>query len=195
MNTKGMTLIEVMVWVGVFVAAMLAVMTSLLSFYRANTYTLEQATAVTSAQRGIDRMVRTIREAGYSSQGAYPVVSMGTSTITFYADIDSDLFVERVHYYLQGTSILQGISDPTGDPPTYPGTEVVSTVSDNVRNASQNVVMFRYYDEAGAEITNFAQVQDVRFIVMNMVVNVDVNRLPNELTLRSSATMRNLVSQ
>lgn len=192
---RGMTLIEVMVWVGVFIAAMIAVMTSLLSFYRANTYTLEQAAAVSSAQRGIDRMVKTIREAGYSSQGAYPVVSIGTSTMTFYADVDSDLFVERVHYYLQGTSILQGISDPTGDPPTYPGTEVVSTVSDNVRNATQNVTTFRYYDEAGAEITNFTNIHDVRFILMSIVVNVDTNRLPNELTLRSSATMRNLKSE
>lgn len=190
--TRGITFIETLVWISVFTFAMLAITISLLSFYRANTYTIEQAHAVTSAQRGIERMVKTMREAAYSSEGAYPIVSIAANDVVFYADIDSDPLIERIHYYIQGETLMQGIRDPSGDPPTYTGTEATSTVSDFIRNTVQGVTTFRYYDENGAEITNYTQVSSVRYMTMTIVVNVNPNRLPNELTLTSSAAFRNI---
>lgn len=187
-----MTLIETLVWISVFLAAMWAIVGSILSFYRANTYTLEQAQAVSEARRGIERVVQTIREANYSSEGAYPIIAMGTSTLSFYADIDSDLLIERIRYFIQGTELKQGIIDPTGDPPSYTQPEMISTVAYHIRNASQGVNAFRFYDTAGVEINNMNNVTDLRFVRVDTVVNVSPDKLPNELTLRSSATLRNL---
>src|SRR3989344_6455330 len=89
-TTRGMTFIEVLVWISVFLAAMWAIVGSILSFYRANTYTLEQAQAVSEARRSIETVVGTLREATFSNEGAYPVVSIAAGSITFYADIDAD---------------------------------------------------------------------------------------------------------
>src|SRR3989344_2937978 len=72
---RGMTLVEALVWISVFTMAMIAIVSTLISFYRTNTYTLEQAEAVTSAQRALDQTVRAIREGAYSSQGAFPIIS------------------------------------------------------------------------------------------------------------------------
>ena len=67
---RGMTIIEALVWVAVFTSAMIALVTAILSFYRTSSYAIEQASAVASAQHGIDVMVRALREASYSSNGA-----------------------------------------------------------------------------------------------------------------------------
>lgn len=185
-------MIEVLVSISVFTFAMLAIMQSILYFYRTNTYAIEQASAVSSAQKGVESVVKTIREAAYASNGAYPIVAIGATDVTFYADIDNDPLIERVRYYVSGTSLLRDVTDPLGDPPVYGAAQTTSLISDTVRNLDQAVTLFTYYDSAGANIADYARVADVRFVSMDIVVNVDPNRLPNQLTLRSSAALRNI---
>jgi len=192
-SMRGMTFVETLVWISIFTIAMLAIITTLLSFYRTNRYTLEQANAVTSAQRALDETVRTIREGAYSSQGAFPVVSLGANDFVFYADIDNDALIERVHYYISGTYLMRGILNPTGNPPDYIGSEEASIAAEYVRNTDQGLTTFRYYDELGSEITNYANWTAVRFVSVNLAVNVNPGALPNQLTLSSSAAIRNLI--
>ncbi len=185
-------MIEALVWVTVFVVSMMALIVSLLSFYRANNYTLDQAQAVSDARRAIDRVVQTLREATYSSEGAYPIIAMSTSSITFYADVDEDPLIERVRYFLSGDAIKRGIVDPSGDPPAYTAAEIVATTSEHVRNLSLGQSFFTYVNENGATITNLTDVASLRFVTVEAVVNVKPDRLPNELTIRSAAALRNL---
>jgi len=188
-----MTIVETVVWIAMFVFAILALTSSVLYFYRTSNYAVQQASATVSAQRGIDTMIRVVREASYASNGAYPVVSLAANDLKFYADIDSDTGIEQVHYYLSGTSLMKGVIEPTGDPALYTGAESVSTVSDNVRNSIQGISLFTYYDKNGATITNFTKIGDVRYVSANLLVDVDPLRTPTLLTLRSSAALRNLV--
>ncbi|MEK7106619.1 MAG: hypothetical protein AAB899_00330 [Patescibacteria group bacterium] len=191
-RARGLTMLETIVWISILAMTLLALTSSLLYFYRTNRYAIEQSSAVTSAQRGIDKMIRTIREASYSSQGAFPIVSIGANDFVFYADVDSDPLIEKVHYYVSGTRLLEGITDATGDPPAYTGAETTSTISDYIHNLDQSVSAFRYYNASSTEITNYTQWANVRFVKASIIVNVDPNRLPNQLTLSSSATIRNL---
>jgi len=192
-HSRGVTFIETLVWISVFTLTMVALTTTLLSFYRTNRYTLEQAEAVTSAQRALEQVVRTVREAAYSSQGAFPVVSIAENDFVFYADVDNDALIERVHYYLSGTNLMRGVLDPTGNPPDYVGVETVSVIAQHVRNTAQGITTFRYYDEIGSEITNYTNWTAVRFVRVELGVNVNVAALPNQLTLSSSAAIRNLI--
>jgi len=192
MKTRGITLIETVVWVAIATSAMLAIVSSVQYFYRTNTYAVEQSAAVTSAQRGIEEMVKTIREASYSSNGAYPIITLGTSTLSFYADVDDDPFIERLRYFLDGGSLKRGIIDPSGDPPIYTNPEAISTISESVRNNDQGVAAFRYYDLNGTLMTDLSNIASVRFIEVTMVVNINPFRLPNQFTLRSTAALRNL---
>lgn len=191
-SSGGITLIETVVWVAITTSAMLAIVNSVQYFYRTNTYAVEQAAAISSAQRGVEAMVKTIREAAYSSNGAYPIVAMSTSSISFYADIDTDPFIERLRFYLDGNSLKRGVIDPSGDPPVYTNPESISSVSDFVRNNEQSVATFRYYDLNGNLMSNLNDIAAVRFVEVTIVVNINPFRLPNQFTLRSTAALRNL---
>jgi len=191
-TNRGLTFIETIIWISVFTMAMGALTVSLLSFYRANTYTIEQAQAVSDARRGIEKTISALREATYASDGAYPIEAIDPAEITFYSDIDGDVFVEQLRFYIEGTELKQEMVEPAGNPLSYLGAGTQSTISRNVRNIDQAITTFHYYDTAGNEILDMNQVTDVRFITVDLVVNVSPERLPNELTIRSSATLRNL---
>jgi type II secretory pathway pseudopilin PulG len=187
----GLTFIETLVWVAIFVMAMSAIVISLLSFYRANTYTIEQAQAVSEVRRGIEKSVQMMREISFASDGAYPIISIAPNQFYFYSDIDSDPLVERIRIFTEDTFLKQGLTKATGDPLTYSGVETVTIISEDIRNVEQSVDVFHYYDESGAEIID-SDITEVRFVTVDLVVNVRPDKLPNQLTLRSSATLRNL---
>lgn len=190
-TNHGMTLIETIVWVSVTTMIMLSIVQSVQYFYRTNSYTLEQASAVTSAQRGIENMIKTLREAAYSSNGAWPVIAMATSSFAFYADIDDDPFIERIRYFYDGQALRRGVIDPSGDPPVYTNPEVVSVISEYVRNGT-STPLFQYYDVNGALMANLTRLTEVRFVQATVIVNINPNRMPNQFTLRSTAALRNL---
>ncbi len=190
-----MTMIEAVVWIGVFLSATLALTTSVLYFYRTSNYTIQQATATASAQHGIDLMVRTIREASYASNGAYPVASLAANDFRFYADVDSDPGIELIHYYLSGERLFKGVIEPAGDPSVYTGAEATSSVSEYVKNISNNTALFTYYDKNGAAITDYSKIADVRFVAANLLIDVDTLKTPVPINLRSTAAMRNLIGK
>lgn len=188
-------MIEAVVWIAVFTSAMLALTSSVLYFYRTSNYTIQQATATASAQHGIDLMVRTIREASYASNGAYPIVSLAANDFRFYADVDSDPGIELIHYYLSGERLFKGVVEPLGDPAVYTGTEATSSVSEYVKNIANNTALFTYYDKDGVQIADYSQIADVRFIAANLLIDVDTLKTPVPINLRSTAAMRNLIGK
>jgi len=191
---RAMTLIEVIVWVSVFTAIMIALVSTLLYLYRTNAYAIEQASAVASGERGLDVIVRTIREATYSSNGAYPIVSIAANQITFYVNSNPNSSVEKITYFIQGNSIYQSTIEPQGNPPAYTTASTTINVADYVHNIQQSVSVFTYYDNTGTQISDYTRIADVRFVSVNLVVDVNPNDQPGKLTLRSSAALRNLIT-
>lgn len=181
-----------LVTVAIFTILMIAIVESVQFFYRANTSSLEQSFQIDSARRGVEFMVRDIREAQNGDDGSHPIAAMGSTTLTFFSDTDKDASVERIHYELSDTFLYRNVLDSSGAPPTYTGAGSTSTVSDFVRNDEEGIALFRYYDENGVEITNYTLIGDVRTVTVNLIVNILPIRAPEEFTLRSSATIRNL---
>lgn len=191
-NFRGLSLIESLVAIGIFTVIMSAIVSSVIFFYRANTSSLEQSFQIDSARRGVEFMVRDIREATYGDNGAYPLAEIASTSITFYSDTDQDAVIERIRYTLEGTQLFRHVLDSSGTPPTYTGAGATSTVSVYVRNDEEIVPIFRYYDANGVEITDYVEVDEVRSIVIDLIVNIQPVRKPEEFTLHSSATIRNL---
>lgn len=190
-----MTLIEALVWITIFIFAVGTISSSIIYFYRSNRYTLEEAYAVASAQDGIAATVANIRAGAYSAQGAFPIVSIAANDFVFYADVDGDSLVDRVHFYLQGTNLMRGVKEATGNPLDYAGSETPTIIAQHVRNTDQGVATFRYYDALGAEIVNYANWSSVRSVKVTLVVNVNTVSSPNPLTLYSTAAIRNLIGR
>jgi type II secretory pathway pseudopilin PulG len=192
---SGFTLLETVVYIAIAGLVLLAVTNAIITFYQSNRYTLEQMTQLDSARKGVAALVAGIREATYSELGSYPIESADTSSITFYADIDNDGTAERVRYFLSGGNFNKGVIVPVGSPAVYdPATETVTTLAEHIRNAEQGVGMFTYYDTNGALMSTPITLIGIRYVKMALVVNVNPATMPNEFTLRSSATIRNVKS-
>ena len=194
---KGFSTIETIVVVGISTLAVGVLFGSVIFFYRSNAYSVEQAFAVESARRGVEVMVRDIREASFSDAGRYPIISIADNELWIYSDTDRDDDIEQIRFFLDTSteSFIKVTTNSTGTPQTYTGgTSATSIVAYDVRNDIQDMPIFEYFDELGTQITpsTTANVTDVAFVVVSMVVNINPLRLPNEFVLRSSATMRNL---
>ncbi|HEC30504.1 MAG TPA: hypothetical protein ENI66_00625 [Candidatus Yonathbacteria bacterium] len=196
-NNTGMTFIEMLIYISIFTIIILVVTYSAVSFYRYNAYSLEQSQAIDSARRGIEPSINNIREASYSDEGGYPIVSASGDSFIFYSDVDRDNIIEKVRLFLDsGTNTFKkGLTKSAGNPPTYDNQpESIFILADNVRNTANGVSIFKYYDNTGAEVTNLSNVSSITFVVMSVIVNVNPSRSPNDFTLRASAALRNLKS-
>jgi hypothetical protein len=191
----GMTLVEVVVVCGISTVLMLAIMSMVAFLYQTNAYTMAQAQEVDTARRGMTAWTGDAREMVFSANGTFPVARMGSTTMGFYSDIDSDNMVEYVEYRLATTTLYKFVYSPVGSPPTYPTTtpEAVFTLSEFVQNASQNIPIFQYYNRNGTLLSSTSSLlTDVRYIRAQIIVNIDPIRSPGEFMLRSSVAPRNL---
>jgi len=192
---RGLTLVEMVITISIFSIIMVVLVQSIIFFYRSNTSSLEQSYQVNSARKGSAVLVKNIREATYGDDGSYPLSNIGSTTVVFFSDTENDDSVEKITYSLSGTTLIRNVLESSGTPPVYTGGGVDHLVSTYVRNEEEGVPLFRFYDVNGTEITDYENVSDVRSVTINLVVNVQPIRAPQEFTLRSSATLRNLKSE
>ena len=84
---------------------------------------------------------------------------------------------------------MKGVTDPV-DGLYLEENEVVSIISSYVRNAPP---IFEYYDAEGEIITEYpARLSDTKLMKLHLIVNVDPDRAPDDLELKSYVQLRNL---
>lgn len=192
-KSKGFTIVETIVVIAIFGTLMIAVCELILYFYRANAYIIEQAYATNSARKGIEVMTREIREATYSDVGAYSVSQAQLYSFIFYSDVDRDTNIEKIRYFLDGASFKRGEIQATGNPLQYQSAnEVITVLSEYVRNGEQSRPIFHYYNASSTEVTDLSKITDIKLVKVNLVVNVTTVRAPGDFTLQSNSQLRNL---
>lgn len=190
---RAFTLVEVIVVVAITSVVGLALSNMILYTYRTNTYIYQQSAATDNARRGLEFALQNLREATTGADGSYPVSVAATSSVTFYSDVDVDGSVERIRYFLTGSTLYRGVTNPAGSPPSYTGQpEATTTIAAYVKNFTANSPVFTYYAEDGTALTAPADPADVRTVGMGIMVDVDPNRTPTTYSLTGSATFRNL---
>lgn len=97
---RGFTLVETLVTIFVFTLILGVLFGSVLILYRTQSYTWQQSIAIDEARRGIETMVKEIRNARPGDDGSYPIEKAGDKEFVFYSDIDGDGKTERVRYFL-----------------------------------------------------------------------------------------------
>lgn len=193
LSPKGFTLVEMLVVIMITGFVGVALNSMIVSFYRNNAYLLQETSAIDSAHRGLSTSFIDLREASYGDDGSYPLLSVATSSITFFSDIDGDGSVEKIHLYLQDGTFYRGITDSTSTPPTYVAQrEATTTIATYVRNSS-STPLFRYYDDAGIELSSSTlPIASIRSISTEVIVDLNPLRAPDIITLQETATLRNL---
>jgi len=188
---RGITLIETLVTIAIFVLIMGVVIGFIFTAYRTQGYTFQQSLAIGEARRGVETMVKEIREARPGDDGAYIIELAQDYEFIFYSDIDKDEAVERVRYFIEGTDFKKGVIEPTDWPVQYPlENEEVFILSQHVRNLPP---IFHYYDGDGQEIIELpARLKDTKMMRLYLVINVDPFRPPQDFELESHVQIRNL---
>jgi type II secretory pathway pseudopilin PulG len=190
----GMTLMEMVIAIGIYVILMLAVMTSITSLYRSNAYAVEQSGEVDSARRGVTQWNRDAKGMTTAEDGTWPLAVIEPHRLGYYSDTDRDDSVEYVEYILSTTTLRKFTYNPTGSPLSYDLTtpDTVEVLSEYVQNINQSTSTFFYFDNAGNALASTSPLINVRFIQFQIVVNIDPDRNPGEFMLRSSLAPRNL---
>ena len=195
MNYRAFTLVEIVVTVAVTTLVFIVISTLLTYFYKTNAYTFEQSTAVWQARNGVENAMHSLREASYASDGSYPIASVATSSITFYANVDNDSVVERITYSLSNGTLYCAVAEPSGNPLTYVGAIIATTtVATSVINGTSTPI-FTYFDDTGAQLSAPINIANITSVKTTIVIDVNVNRAPVPFTLSGGATLRNLRDQ
>ncbi len=189
-NNQGLTVLEIVVAMGIFVIASIMVAGFIIQNFKAQNFSLEQSASINEARRGIETMVKELREALPGDTGAYPIDSANAQELIFYADYDRDTQIERVHYWLDGTEFKKGVIEASGNPLTYSEEEEVHIISRYVRNNS--IPLFTYRDGEYAEISAPADPTGVKLISVYLEINVFEDRAPMNFELQSDVALRNL---
>ena len=195
-TNRGITLLETLITVAILTIIVISVTTFIVQSYRADLFANEQVEAIRNAQRGVDVMVKEIRESSPAENGAYPVETATDQTVIFYSDTDADELIERIRYTLDGTNLIRGVTKPSGWPATYNNPETTTVLSRYVRNGV--LPTFYYYngdyptDTVNNPLPTPVAVQDIRLIRVYLQINVDPNRAPDSFILISNSQLRNV---
>lgn len=190
MNQKGITLLEILVAIAVFVLATIAVAVFISQVFKAQNFSLEQSAAISEARRGVETMVKELRETLPGDTGAYPIDSANDQDLIFYADYDRDNAIERVHYWLDGTDFKKGVLEASGNPLQYSGEEQVSIISKYIQNSS--IPIFTYYTNEYTTIATPADPNEIKLINVYLKINVKPEQAPTDFELQSDVMLRNL---
>ena len=90
-----------------------------------------------------------------------------------------------------GNELRRGVIEPTGNPAVYPADqEQTRIITSYIRSAPP---IFAYYDKNGERITdNPSILRDTKMVRLDIVVNVNPNRAPNDYHLDQFVSIRNI---
>lgn len=192
-NKKGMTMIEVMIAIAIFAVSMEGFVLLFSRSLQINAFTLRTGQASLTASRGVQKTVDIIRNARQADNGSFVVVSADDNDLVIYGNADGDSETERIHYYLDGGILKEGVTEPTGDiPPAYPaGDQATSVVTNYVVNGVGTPV-FEYYDINNNVLSTPAVVNSVKMAKVYLEINIDPVKSTDKVIIQSYATIRNL---
>lgn len=191
---KGFSIVEIIVAVSIFSLIIVALGTFQKDVFFLNNVLRNSISASQDAQVIMRTIAKELRTASRGADGSFAIVAAGTSSLTFYSDIDADGIAERVRYFIQDTQLRKGIIKASNPPYTYTGSESFSTLIYNV--VATTTSLFSYYDGTYAGTTtplsNPVTFANVRLIKVQVTIDADPQRSPVQRTYTTQISLRNL---
>ena len=189
---KGFTLMETVMVIAFLAGVGIALSYSIYTFYRQNSYVFESVSALDKARFSVNAALKSLREASFGEDGAYPIAAAGTSTITFHAEVDGDYPVEKVKIWKVGTTLYRVVQNSGSNPPTYTGQAYsTSTLATNIYNSTSTPI-FRYYRGDGTEVLAPFDLNAIASVSVRADVDINPQRAPEIFSLFGTVTIRNL---
>ena len=202
---KAFTLIETLVVIFVFSVVIMMTGNFIVMGYKTQSYTYQQSIAINEARKGIEVMVKEIREAQTGENGAHIIEDAQEKEFVFYSDIDNDDRVEKIKYFIDADnnefkkliyepnnwafSDLENAQIETIFYPTDPSREL--TVCQYLVDSPPSV--FSYFNANGEELTELPAIKKyTKTIKVRLLINVNPARAPAAFELSSETSLRNL---
>ncbi len=195
-NQKGFTLVELLVSISIFIVVLW--ISSLFQrdifFYNPNLQS--SLNAQLDARHLVKVMIAELRKTSPSDNGVYPIELATSTALTFYSDVDGNGSVEKVRYFLSGSSLRRGVITPTGNPAVYnSGSEQLTTLVNSIVSSS-TLPIFQYYSSSYAGTSSPlsipVDIPSVRLIKITVIIDSDPNRSPVQIVVSSNVSLRNL---
>ncbi len=190
----GFTLIEMLVTIAVYGLVIIAA-ADLLRLLLVNTG--QQAlsiNALDAARKTESDFTDALRDASYGVDGSYPVIQASSSQIIFFSPFGYGSSVVRIRYFVSGTTLYRGITQPSGSAYNL-ATEAVTPVLQNLSATTTQV--FQYYSGTYAGTSSpLAQpvnLNSVTYVQMSLLVPLDeVRNSTSTFLVTTGASIRNL---
>lgn len=111
MKKNGYTMIETLITIIISSMILGVVVSFVVLGYRTQTFSYEQSRAIDEARKGVETMLKEIRESRTAENGSYIIAEANDFQFIFYSDIDKDERIERVRYFLETDSTSQEYTD------------------------------------------------------------------------------------
>jgi type II secretory pathway pseudopilin PulG len=185
-NEHGFTFLELLIVMSIIMIAVSILGRFMLDSLDSYRYATGQVNSSTDVLTLIDRISKVVR-------GTTDVVDAQTNTLTVYAYFSpNDTVVDKVRYFVSGTTLQVGVTPPTGTAPTYtydPANEKITTLLTYLTTSPSPV--FTYYDDAGNQLSGAFAVSQIKQIGIFISANPDPKHLPVNISTSTRVTLRN----
>ena len=162
-SKAGLTIIEMIVFVGIGSVIILALVMMTTRAFDISRRELEQGAITEKARREIERMSDEIRNAQYvdcnidsdtADPGEHWLVEGDAYSITIYSNVDSDVEAERIRYFVEKDNppekkkLKRGVTQPGATLCDFSGAEEVRVVINklgNVKGVGNSTPLLHYY--------------------------------------------------
>lgn len=191
--TSGFTLVEILFGLAIFVLIIGALTLFSKNVWVNNSFISAGLVETDAVRQVLKTMIPEIRTASTSDTGTYIINQAGTSSFTFYSNVDTDTLKEKVRYFLSGTTLQRGVIKPTGSPLSYnTANEKISTLLQNVQGSSIFEYFDKNYDGSTTPLSFPINIPDIRLVKITITTDADPNRPPVPMIFSTQVSIRNL---
>lgn len=201
---KGLTLVEMIVSIAIFIIGMAGFTMLASKSWKANGFIMESGKITMIANTAIEKTASDLRKVRLPCAGVnnlyYPIQSGDGFDLQVYLDDDNDEIVERVHYFLDGQTLKKGIRKPSAGCVFAPGDDAASikTVANYVMNENTQPI-FSYYNSnyPGDNVNNPLNtaplaIDQVKLIKIHLWINIKPLTAPDNVNFETFIGLRNL---
>ncbi len=196
-NQKGFTFLEVLISLGIVLFILAAFIGVQIMVRKSYQFSFNTHVTVDHANAVAQQMVKVVRTTQPGDDGSFMLDTLDDQELIVYSNIDNDVEVERVRYFIEDNSLRQGVIEPSGFPIEYlVENEQVKTLTEHVQNEAEP--LFYYYngdwpeDEVNNPLSSEARLANTRFVQFNILINSDPERAEAEFVLSPTVNIRNL---
>ncbi len=176
-QNAGFTLIELLVGVFVFGILSIAIANFSSGILKNSSRLRENLSSQTNIRKAFNNFTSEIRSASPSWDGTYIIEMASSTALTFYSNIDSDKYTEKIRYFISGTKLNKGITKFNINTSSYDLPETISTIAINI-NATSTTRVFTYYDKNYDGTASYPKIPDPVDTSVVRLIRFDLSNNP-----------------